>query len=31
MAGVIGESDVLRFTARELLRPIVRYVRDWRF
>lgn len=31
VAGVVGESDVLRFTAREILAPIVTYVRAFRF
>ncbi|MBA2545110.1 MAG: hypothetical protein H0V17_36035 [Deltaproteobacteria bacterium] len=31
LAGLIGESDVLRSTARELLQPVVSRVRDVRF
>lgn len=31
VAGMIGESDLLRFTARELLVPVVRRVRELRF
>ncbi|HEY4055173.1 MAG TPA: CFI-box-CTERM domain-containing protein [Kofleriaceae bacterium] len=31
VAGVVGESDLLRWTAREVLFPIVRYVRAYRF
>jgi hypothetical protein len=31
LAGVIGESELLRFTAREVLQPIVTRVRSWTF
>ncbi len=31
LAGVIGESEILRATARELIRPIVRFARGFRF
>ncbi|HEY4182109.1 MAG TPA: CFI-box-CTERM domain-containing protein [Kofleriaceae bacterium] len=31
MAGVVGESDLLRWTARDVLYPIVRYVRSYTF
>lgn len=31
LAGVVGESELLRATAREVLAPIVRYVRAFRF
>ncbi len=31
VAGVIGESELLRWTAREVLAPIVHRVRSWRF
>ncbi len=31
VAGMIGESDLLRWTAREVLVPVVRFVRELRF
>jgi hypothetical protein len=31
LAGIVGESELLRWTARELLVPIVHYVRELRF
>jgi hypothetical protein len=29
VAGVVGESDLLRATARQLLTPLVRWVGRW--
>lgn len=31
VAGMVGESELLRWTAREMLLPVVRFVRDLRF
>jgi hypothetical protein len=31
LSGVVGESDLLRHTAREVLKPIVERVKRWTY